>query len=130
VLEALAARGVAPRSADISVRANLLAGGPKRDRKGKKRETLSEREWAGLPAMLRRPAAVLVHEKNGNLIYVLKETDETGRVRIAAIQLDYRRKGEDAGNMVLSAYWTNAQSLRGSIPKERTLLVGSLEDLE
>lgn len=103
VIDSLAAKGIGPQTADMQVRPGLLAG-PKATRHEAAGNALSPNDWVQLSERLRKPLAVLLDKKSGNLLYILSAQEGQSQI---AVSLDYRVKGENGSlttNMVVSAY--------------------------
>lgn len=127
VIEALAERNVAPASAEMMVQPGILIG-PKAARHELAGDALTPMQWLILPRLIRRPAAVLLDEGSGNLIYLLGESD--GKTPQLAVALDYRLRRNRktlTTNTVVSAYVPSPGSILGRIAGGLlTLILGSV----
>lgn len=122
ILRALEAKGVAPASAEIMVKAGILVG-PKAKRHEASGDNLSADDWLALPDLLQRPSAILLDKVSGALVYILPAE---GRRPQLALRLDYRTKLNRATritNMVVSAYLASPPALLSRIASGKLLLI-------
>jgi len=116
----------APASAEIMLRPGLIQG-PKARRHAQKGDALPEDLWLSLPRRLRKPQAVLLDRKTGNLLFYLGDGNRPGQI---AVVLDYftRKPSKDVTNMIVSAYVPNLQEVRRRLASGKLeILSGSLE---
>ena len=103
VIRALETRGLAPKSAELLVNPGLLIG-PKAARHAAKGDELTPAEWLSLPWRLQSPEAVLIDNKTGRVLYILRGGDRLPQI---AVDFDYRRrvgKVVSPANVIVSAY--------------------------
>lgn len=125
LIEALAAGGRAPVSAEIMVKPGLLVG-PKALRHEFAGDALTSEQWVRLPALLRQPRAAMIDNRTGKLILLLGAPDRGAQV---AVSLDYFVKKPTKGliNLVISAYRPELGALRNRLAADMLqLLLGKI----
>lgn len=112
VSQALTLRGLAPRSAEILVRPGLMVG-PEVRRQEPMGDAMTDADWERLPASLRKPLAVLIDRRSGQLLYVL---EGDGQGQQLAIDLDYGPLGgHELPSFIVSAYRPRLDDILGRI---------------
>lgn len=116
VIDALAARGIAPASSEIMIKPGLLVG-RKAERHLGAGNALTELQWLNLPQVVRKPLAVYLDKKSGALLYILPGA---GSLPQLALRIDYlasrkAREKEVLLNMIVSAFNVRRTDLAGRI---------------
>jgi SPP1 gp7 family putative phage head morphogenesis protein len=110
----LAARGRAPKTAEIAVEDRLLVG-LKADRYERMGNALSVEEWKDVPAQLAGEPLVLFDTVNENLLYVFAAEEGERQVRIV-VEPDFQPKKETRTlNAVRSARKLNLDAIEAQI---------------
>jgi len=125
---ALAKIDIKPASAEIVVDPGILSG-PKALRHLKSENALSQEDWLSVPNGLRKPRAVLLDTKTGNLIFVIEQDASSPQLAVKMAYYVKRpdRKGMDLYNGVISAYRVTIANIEGRVKgKELVLLAGRL----
>ncbi|MFZ5749908.1 MAG: phage minor head protein [Pseudomonadota bacterium] len=113
-LQQLAKRGLVPVSSTIMMKPGLIDG-PKSRRHAAKGDALTESDLRGLSEALRDPAAVLIDNRTGKVLYLLR--GQGGMPQIV-VELDVQTRLHEAPvtvNMVVSAYRVQTGDIAGRI---------------
>lgn len=123
----LRAAGIAPQTAEVMVRPGLVRG-PKADRHEDAGNAIAQDAWRALPALWRKPVALLLDLKSGNPLWLLPGAD--GRAPQLAVEVDFvdKKSRRGATNAVKSAYLQDMAIVRRRVAAgEVRVLWGALE---
>lgn len=123
-VQLLRGQGFEMASIPIHVQPGLVTG-QKALRHARKGDALTDGQWKALPALIRRPQAVLIDKESGHVLMVLPSVD--GQPQLAVALDRPAKRPAPVINEVISAYRPNMAELKRRIAAGRvTLLRGEL----